>query len=90
MAGAIAAKASSPAGAASLSISVVGLGYVGAVSMACLATLGHRIIISPSARVKNITAKEIVEQSLERVSVPGARARNDAPAPAASNQPAGR
>ena len=54
------------------------------------ATLGHRIIISPSARVKNITAKEIVEQSLERVSVPGARARNDAPAPAASNQPAGR
>ena len=54
------------------------------------ATLGHRIIISPSARVKNITAKEIVEQSLERVSVPGARARNDAGAPAASNQPAGR
>ena len=54
------------------------------------ATLGHRIIISPSARVKNITAKEIVEQSMERVSVPGARARNDAGAPAASNQPAGR
>jgi len=39
------------------------------------ATLGHRIIISPSARVKNITAGEIVEQTLDRVPVPGARAR---------------
>jgi MoxR-like ATPase len=39
------------------------------------ATLGHRIIIAPSARVKNITAKEIVEQALDRVPVPGARPR---------------
>ena len=43
------------------------------------ATLGHRIIVSPSARVKNVTAKEVVEQTLERVPVPGARARQVAP-----------
>jgi MoxR-like ATPase len=39
------------------------------------ATLGHRIIVSPAARVKNVTAKEIIEQTLERAPVPGARAR---------------
>ena len=43
------------------------------------ATLGHRIIIAPAARVKNATAAEVVEQSLERVPVPGARARQGAP-----------
>ena len=44
------------------------------------AALGHRIIIAPAARVKNATAREVVEQSLERVPVPGARARYGAPA----------
>jgi len=39
------------------------------------ATLGHRIIINPSARVKNVTAREIVENCLDRVPVPGAHAR---------------
>jgi MoxR-like ATPase len=43
------------------------------------ATLGHRIIVSPSARVKNIAPKEVVEQCLERVPVPGARARQPSP-----------
>jgi MoxR-like ATPase len=38
-------------------------------------TLGHRVIVSPSARVKNIGTDEIVRDSLARVSVPGARAR---------------
>ncbi len=47
------------------------------------ATLGHRIIIAPAARVKNVTAKEIVEQTLERIPVPGARARDGAPPQAA-------
>ena len=55
------------------------------------ATLGHRIIVSPAARVKNVTAKEVVEQTLERIPVPGARARQGA-APArrrdAPSQPA--
>ena len=46
-------------------------------------TLGHRIIVSPSARVKNVTAQEVVEQCLDRVPVPGARARFSAPSPAA-------
>jgi MoxR-like ATPase len=50
------------------------------------ATLGHRIIVSPSARVKNIAPKEIVEQALDRTPVPGGRGRAGAP----SGQPAGR
>ena len=51
------------------------------------ATLGHRIIVSPSARVKNIAPKEIVESCLERVPVPGARARQTA---SGAGQPAAR
>ncbi len=38
-----------------------------------LATLGHRIIISPSARVKDIASANIIEDCLARVPVPGAR-----------------
>ncbi|MGB6894790.1 MAG: MoxR family ATPase [Dehalococcoidia bacterium] len=37
--------------------------------------LGHRLIVSPSARVKAISASEVVEGCLQRVPVPGARAR---------------
>ena len=47
------------------------------------ATLGPRIIVSPSARVKNMTAKEVVDQALEMIPVPGARARGASPAPGA-------
>src|SRR5262249_51731260 len=36
--------------------------------------LGHRIIVSPSARVKNVTTAAIVNDCLSRVPVPGARA----------------
>jgi MoxR-like ATPase len=50
-------------------------------------TLGHRIIVSPSARVKNVTAREIVEQCIERTPVPGARARG-APSTGTSQQAA--
>jgi MoxR-like ATPase len=39
------------------------------------ATLGHRIIVSPSARVKNVSAANVVNDCLSRVPVPGARAR---------------
>ena len=49
------------------------------------ATLGHRIIVSPSARVKNATAKDVVEQTLDRIPVPGARARGGVAVPNASN-----
>jgi len=38
-------------------------------------TLGHRIIVSPASRVKNVSAQEIVDGCLGRVPVPGARAR---------------
>jgi MoxR-like ATPase len=39
------------------------------------ATLGHRVIVSPSARVKAVTTADIVLGCLERVPVPGTRAR---------------
>jgi MoxR-like ATPase len=39
------------------------------------AALGHRVIVSPAARVKNITAANVVGDCLTRVPVPGARAR---------------
>lgn len=51
------------------------------------ATLGHRIIVSPSARVKNATAKDVVEQTLDRIPVPGARARGGAAIPNPSSTP---
>jgi MoxR-like ATPase len=47
------------------------------------ATLGHRIIVSPAARVKNVTARDVVDQVLERIPVPGTRARQAAPQPGA-------
>ncbi|GBD24274.1 ATPase RavA [bacterium HR29] len=39
------------------------------------ATLAHRIIVSPGARVKGTTPEEVVTACLNRVPVPGARAR---------------
>ncbi|HWO73887.1 MAG TPA: MoxR family ATPase [Dehalococcoidia bacterium] len=42
-------------------------------------TLGHRVIVSPSARVKSIAASDIIMGCLERVPVPGARARGGQP-----------
>ncbi|MDA0256452.1 MAG: MoxR family ATPase [Chloroflexi bacterium] len=41
-------------------------------------TLGHRVIVSPSARVREVDALKIVEESLDRVAVPGVRARGGA------------
>jgi MoxR-like ATPase len=38
-------------------------------------TLAHRLIISPSARIKNVTARQVVEDTLKNTPVPGARAR---------------
>jgi MoxR-like ATPase len=42
-------------------------------------TLGHRVIVSPSARVKSISSSDIVLGCLERVPVPGVRARGGPP-----------
>jgi MoxR-like ATPase len=38
--------------------------------------LGHRVIISPAARVKGLTAEEVLEECLASVPVPGVRARS--------------
>ncbi|MEX1103634.1 MAG: MoxR family ATPase, partial [Dehalococcoidia bacterium] len=40
-----------------------------------LVTLGHRILLSPGAKVKGVTAADVVAACLTRVVVPGARAR---------------
>jgi MoxR-like ATPase len=40
-----------------------------------LATLSHRVIVSPAARVKSISAENVVEECMNRVPVPGSRAR---------------
>jgi len=45
------------------------------IKMLAFATLGHRIIVSPGARVKGVTSTEIVADCTARIPVPGARAR---------------
>jgi MoxR-like ATPase len=40
-----------------------------------LVTLGHRIIMSPGAKVKGTTTPDVISACLNRVPVPGARAR---------------
>ncbi|MCC6380910.1 MAG: AAA family ATPase, partial [Dehalococcoidia bacterium] len=40
-----------------------------------LSTLGHRIILSPGAKVKGTTVADVVANCIGRVAVPGARAR---------------
>lgn len=38
-------------------------------------TLSHRLIVSPSARIKNVTARQVIEDALRHTVVPGARSR---------------
>src|SRR5690606_36684012 len=38
-------------------------------------TLAHRLIISPSARIKNVTPRQIIDDALKHTPVPGARAK---------------
>jgi MoxR-like ATPase len=38
-------------------------------------TLAHRLIISPSARIKNVSAQQVVDDALRHTPVPGARAK---------------
>ncbi|MFN3980338.1 MAG: AAA family ATPase [Caldilinea sp.] len=38
-------------------------------------TLAHRLIVNPSARIKNVTARQVIEDTLQHTAVPGARAR---------------
>ena len=39
-------------------------------------TLAHRLIISPSARIKNVNPDTIIQETLATVPIPGARARS--------------
>lgn len=39
------------------------------------AVLSHRLIVSPSARIKNVSARQVVDDALRHTAVPGARAR---------------
>ena len=45
------------------------------VKLLAYPTLGHRVIVSPGARVRNVDSAQIVQECLGRVPVPGARAR---------------
>ena len=38
-------------------------------------TLAHRLIINPSARIKNVNARQIIEDALKHTPVPGARVK---------------
>ena len=38
-------------------------------------TLAHRLIISPSARIKNVTPRQVIEDALRHTPVPGARTK---------------
>ena len=48
------------------------------VKLLAYATLGHRVIISPGARVRNVESAQIIDECIERVPVPGVRARGGA------------
>jgi MoxR-like ATPase len=38
-------------------------------------TLAHRLIVSPSARIKNVTPRQVIEDALKHTPVPGARVK---------------
>jgi MoxR-like ATPase len=56
---------------------VLGRDYVIPDDIKALAmvTLAHRLIISPSARIKNIDPRAVIQEILDSTPVPGARAR---------------
>jgi MoxR-like ATPase len=56
---------------------VLGRDYVQPDDIKALAmvTLAHRLIISPSARIKNIDPRAVIQEILDSTPVPGARAR---------------
>jgi MoxR-like ATPase len=45
------------------------------VKLMAEATLAHRLIVSPSARIKNVSTRQIIEDTLRHTPVPGARSR---------------
>jgi MoxR-like ATPase len=47
------------------------------VKALAMAALAHRLIVSPSARIKDVDPRAVVEDVLQSVPVPGARARTE-------------
>lgn len=45
------------------------------IKMLAEPTLAHRLLVSPSARIKNVSASQVVEDTLRHTPVPGARAQ---------------
>ncbi|MGD9376316.1 MAG: MoxR family ATPase, partial [Anaerolineae bacterium] len=45
------------------------------VKALALVTLAHRLIISPSARIKNVDPRAVIQEILDNTPVPGARVR---------------
>jgi len=45
------------------------------IKMLAEPTLAHRIIVSPSARIKNVDTRAVVREILDQVPVPGTRRR---------------
>lgn len=56
---------------------IMGRDYVIPDDMKALAmeTLAHRLIISPSARIKNVDPRAVIQEILDSIPVPGARVR---------------
>jgi MoxR-like ATPase len=46
------------------------------VKLLAEATLAHRLIVSPSARIKNVDAVQVIEDALAHTPVPGSRVRS--------------
>ena len=45
------------------------------IKMIAEAGMAHRVLLSPSARMRGVAQEEVVQDALARVPVPGARAR---------------
>ncbi len=46
------------------------------VKLLAESVLSHRLLVSPSARIKNVTPRQVVEDSLRHTAVPGARSKS--------------
>ncbi len=45
------------------------------VKLLAESTLAHRLIVSPSARIKNVDARQVIEDALQHTPVPGSRVK---------------
>jgi MoxR-like ATPase len=45
------------------------------IKVLAMVTLAHRLIVSPSARIKNIDPRAVIQEIMDSTPVPGARVR---------------